>query len=135
MQVSLFRRSTVDDQAAVASGLPRNLITIDGWTDELQEPRPFIKHAIKAFGSSKLVGKKREIVALKIIGLLSTASLRAQKIRDWSRDGDYDPLPDFLTLRRLAADRFGTVRDDLHPATQLRETLNETVAILRERPA
>ena len=135
MQVAVLRRSTVDDQAAVTAGLPKNCVRIDGWADELEHPRLIIRKAIEVFGSGTVPGRKRESTALKIIGLLLAAGQRAQKMRDWSSDGSYDPLPDFLTLQRLAKDRFGVVRDTRHPVNMLRATLKDTARVLRERPA
>lgn len=134
MQVAVFRRSTVDDQAAVTAGLPKNFVRIDGWADELEHPRLIIRKAIEAFGPGTVPGRKRESTALKIIGLLLAAGQRAQKMRDWSSDGSYDPLPDFLTLQRLAKDRFGVVGDARHPVSLLRGALKDTVRTLRERP-
>ena len=135
MQVNVFRRSTVDDQAGVAAGLPKTHVQISGAADELEHPRLIIRKAIETFGSGTVPGRKRESTVLKIIGLLFAASLRAGELRDWSFDGSYDPLPDFLTLQRLAKDRFGLVRDTRHPVNMLRATLKDTARVLRERPA
>jgi hypothetical protein len=91
-----------------------------------------IREAARVIATGKVVGRKPAITALKAIGLLFAASLRAQYIGKWSTLDDYDPRDDLLSLQTLARTRLGPVRGEKHPVTQFRAGVADAIRILGE---
>lgn len=102
---------------------------------ELDEPKNFIRQALRTIRAGKATGTKRSRTALKAIGLLLAASLRAQAIGRWSKDAAYDPVPDLRRLHAAASAGLGPMRSATpdHPVTLFRENIEATIADL-EKP-
>ena len=135
MQIDVISRPPAEAQAARAAGLPATYIQIAGSPDELDKPRNLIREAARTIAAGKALGQKPAETALKAFGLIFAASLRAQKLRDWSTTGDYAPLPDFLAIQALATATLGTSRGHKHPVTQLHAALAVVVRELQARVA
>lgn len=132
MNVAVFSRSLRGSQASNASNLPHHLVCMTATArGEFKEPANFIREASRAISVGKVVGRNPATVALKALGLLLGASLRAKAINGWSSDGSYNALKDFEELRFLAATKLGPVRGKQHPVTKLRDVLDVAVC----RPA
>lgn len=85
---------------------PRHVVTIsESRPGELDEPRHLIRRAIAAVKAGRVARRKPLATAIKMNSLILVAALKAKKIGGWSRDRTYDPLPDFLELRDVAARR------------------------------
>lgn len=135
MQVDIISRTPAEAQTARAVNLPEVYVRIGGTDQELDEPAKLIREAALTISAGKAAARKPAETALKAFGLLFAASLRAQKLRDWSTTGNYDPLPDVLAIQATAKRELGPDRGRRHPVTQLRAALVGTIRSLRERPA
>jgi hypothetical protein len=97
---------------------------------EWDEPRHFLRRAIFVLNSRKSVNRNRAAAAQKAYALFELAFMRAIEIGTWSPTPEYyDPLPDLVELRDMAAKRLGGVADENdYPIGKFRHMLEWAVA-------
>lgn len=128
MRIDLIDRTPAEVQAARAAGLPDKWVQITGQHEgELEEPRNFIREAARTIKTGKAIGRKHSITALRATHLMMAACTSAKVIGRWSATPGYNPLPDLVALRALAAARLGPVRGSGHPVTVFRAEVAGTI--------
>lgn len=125
MRANLFSAAGTSAQAPS----PTLVSVTESRPNEFGEPEHFIRKALRTINSNSAIGRKRNATALKAIGLVLAASLRAKAIGGWSTTGSYDPLGDFLDLQEAASKRLGPVREGNDPVALFRGVTAETVRV------
>ena len=135
MMVDIISRSVPGAQASHDAGGSITLVRIAATSDEMIEPRQFIRHAIQMIRVGKAVGQKPEKTALKCIGLMRAASSIASSGRRWSADPTYDPLADLLELDAMAKAKLGSTKGlpPTSPVVALHSGISETIRLLSEQ--
>ena len=108
---------------------PRHVVTItESRPGELDEPRHLIRRAIAAVKAGKVARRKPKVTAIKVNSLILGAALRAKEIAGWSRARAYDPLPDFLELRDVAARRLPPSAAEGCPIAECLAALDDSIS-------
>ena len=99
---------------------------------ELGEPWFLLRRALHILRAGKTVARDPAKAALKAHGLIDLAALGVQSIGAWSTTGrPYDPSPDVIELKKLAAKRLGPKTADDHPIAKFRLAIEHMMCGVR----
>lgn len=135
MKVDIISQSEPGAQASRNAGASRSFVRIAATSEEMIEPRQFIRHAVQTIRVGKAVGQKPEKTALKCIGLMRAATTIASSGRRWSADPSYDPLEDMLELDAMAKAKIGNTKGlpPTSPVTAFYAGICDTIRLLSEQ--
>lgn len=123
LAVSLFSEARPTVQG------PRHVVTIsESRHGELDEPRHLIRRAIVAVKAGRVAQRRPQATAIKANSLIFAAALKAKEIAGWSQARTYDPLPDFLELRDVAARRLPPPAAENCPIAQCHAAISASIS-------
>lgn len=125
LSVKLFSELSPEAQAARAARFyrPNTVFVTESRPGEGGEPRHFFRRAIYAL-KPKFTRRDTTAAALKAFALMDIGASVGNSIGRWSQSGGYDPVPDFLELRELAATRLGPVGNESRAVVLLRTAID-----------